>query len=133
MGDTVTTRTLYSGTKKLIQQYTNVSDGTGESAVSKLDISTLTNSAGETVTAIKINRIWGNVSGMVVNILTDHSSDVLMFTANDGLDFLDFTDSETGFGGIKDTGSGGTGDVLFTTVGHTAADSYNLFIEYGLK
>jgi hypothetical protein len=97
MGDTVTTRTLYSGNAKLIQQYTNVSDGTGESAVSKLDISTLTNAAGDTVTAVKINRIWGNVSGMVVNILTDHTADVLMFTANSGLDFLDFTDpvSET--------------------------------------
>jgi hypothetical protein len=129
MADAVTTRTLYAGTKRHIVQYTNLSDGTGESAVSKLDISALTNSAGDTVTAIRINKIWANVSGMVVQVLTDHTSDVLMHTLNDATWFLDFTD----FGGKKDTGTGGTGDVLFTTSGHSAGDSYDITIEYGLS
>lgn len=129
MADTVTTRTLYSGNKKLIQQYTNLSDGAGESAVQKLDISTLTNAAGETVTAIKIEKIWANVSGMVVQVLTDHTSDVLMHTLNDATWYLDFTS----FGGKKDTGTGGTGDVLFTTADHDAGDSYDITIQYGLS
>jgi hypothetical protein len=129
MADAVTTRVLYAGEKEYVVQYTNTSDGTGESAVSKLDISTLTNTRGAAVTAIKINKIWGNVSGMSVNILTDHTADVLMHTVNDGLTELDFTH----FGGKKDTGTGGTGDVLFTTVGHTAGDTYDITIQYGLK
>jgi hypothetical protein len=89
----------------------------------------LTNKNGDPVTAIKINKISGNVSGMSVQILTDHTSDILMHTVNDGLNTLDFTS----FGGKKDTGSGGTGDVLFTTNGHTNGDSYDITIEYGLK
>lgn len=129
MGDTVTTRVLYTGTNRLIVQYTNVSDGTGETTVKKLDLSSYTNSNGDAVTSVVIRQIWGNVSGMVVNILTDHTADVLMHTANSGLQHLDFR----AFGGKADTGTGGVGDILFTTVGHTAADSYDLTIEYGLK
>jgi hypothetical protein len=129
MGDAVTTRTLFAGNKTRVLQYTNLSDGTGEAAVNKLDISALTNAAGDAVTAIKINQIWANVSGMVVQILTDHTPDILMHTLNDAISHLDFTS----FGGKKDTGSGGTGDVLFTTDGHTAGDSYDITIEYGLS
>jgi hypothetical protein len=81
------------------------------------------------VTAIKINKIWANVSGMVVQVLTDHTADVLMHTLNDATWYLDFTS----FGGKQDTGSGGTGDVLFTTSGHGAGDSYDITIEYGLS
>jgi hypothetical protein len=129
MADTVTTRTLFAGTKRYIQQYTNTSDGTGESAVQKLDISGLTDSAGNAVTAIKLERIWGNTSGMSVNILTDHTADVLMHTVAGDCINLDFTS----FGGKKDTGTGGTGDVLFTTVGHSNGDTYDLTIQYGLS
>jgi hypothetical protein len=129
MADAVTTRVLFAGEKKYVVQYTNLSDGNGEAAVNKLDISTLTNKAGDAVTAIKLNKIWGNVSGMVVQVLTDHTADVLMHTLNDGICHLDFTS----FGGKKDTGTGGPGDVLFTTSGAGAGDSYDITIEYGLK
>jgi hypothetical protein len=128
MADAVTTRTLFGGTRTYVQQYTNTSDGTGESAVKKLDISTLTNSNGDAVTAVKINQIWPNTNGMSVNILTDHTTDILMYTVKDNDTHLDFRS----FGGIKDTGSGGTGDVLFTTVGHTNGDTYNIIVEYVL-
>ena len=42
MADAVTSTTVLDGDKDFIVQLTNVSDGTGESAVAKVDVSTLT-------------------------------------------------------------------------------------------
>ena len=47
MVDAVATQTLIDGDKKVVQKFTNISDGTGESAVVKVDVSGLaTNSRG---------------------------------------------------------------------------------------
>ena len=36
----------------------------------------------------------------------------------------------TGFGGLtNNSGSGKTGDIMFTTVGHTSADTYTIILE----
>mgnify|MGYP003313126533 CR=1 FL=1 len=39
MADTVTSQTIVNGPSKLIMKFTNTSDGTGESAVKKVDVS----------------------------------------------------------------------------------------------
>ena len=41
MADAVTTQTIQDGGKTAIFRFTNVSDGTGESAVAKIDVSSL--------------------------------------------------------------------------------------------
>ena len=38
MADTVTSQTIQDGEKKAILKFTNISDGTGESAVTKVDV-----------------------------------------------------------------------------------------------
>lgn len=105
--------------------FTNVSDGTGESAVAKIDISTLQGNPS----AVKIEKVWYNTFGMAVKILFDHTTDDTgMVLQGDGS--FDFTS----FGGLKDPASaGGTGDVLFTTVGHTVGDTYNIILQIGLS
>ena len=62
MADTVTTRTLFDGDKKLITSYVNVSDGSG--GITKIvDVSALnTNAKGQTCTTVTLNKIWFNVS-----------------------------------------------------------------------
>ena len=51
MADTVTSQTIQDGERVAVLKFTNVSDGTGESAVKKVDVSALsTNSAGESCT-----------------------------------------------------------------------------------
>ena len=46
MADAVTSQTILDdGGKNLIMKFTNISDGTGESAVAKIDVSALTKSA----------------------------------------------------------------------------------------
>jgi hypothetical protein len=123
MADTVTTQVLFDGKKKAVIKFTNVSDGSGESAVAKIDVSTLLNAP----TAVKISRIWYTLSGMAVQMLWDATTDVLAFVLGiDSSGSLDFTS----FGGlVNNAGAGVTGDLLFTTVGHTAGDSYSIILE----
>ena len=41
MADAVTSQTIVDGEKTVVQKFTNISDGTGESAVVKVDVSAL--------------------------------------------------------------------------------------------
>ena len=41
MADAVTSQTLFDGDKHVVMKFTNISDGTGESAVKKVDVSAL--------------------------------------------------------------------------------------------
>lgn len=125
MADAVTSQTLFSGAKRVVMAFTNVSDGTGESAVQKVDISTLPGAP----TAVKINKVQYDVSGMQVRVLFDHTTDDTVLTLS-GQGIMDFCD----FGGLKDPASaGGTGDILFTTIGHSANDTYTVVLDIGLS
>ena len=84
MADTVTSQTIMDTPSKLVMKSTNTSDGTGESAVTKVDVSSFT--AGEggphsdtsaaTCTEVRIDKIWARCNGMSVSVLWDASSDV---------------------------------------------------------
>jgi hypothetical protein len=121
MADAVTTQTLVDGTKNLVVKLTNLSDGTGEAAVLKIDVSTY---AG-TPSRVRIKRIHYSVAGMVVTLLWDATTDVrILDLQGDGT----FDCCE--FGGLwNNAGTGITGDINLTTTGHTANDSYSLILE----
>ena len=58
MADTVATQTILDGDRLVIQKFTNISDGTGESAVTKIDVSTLAaNQFGLACNGVIINKI----------------------------------------------------------------------------
>lgn len=123
MVDAVTTKVLHNGTSRYVVKLTNISDGTGENAVVKVDISTLTGPTGSAPTKIAIEKIEGVVSGMRVSLYWNHTSDVLIATLEpSGQICLDWT----AVGGLKDTGTGEDGDILLTTTGHSSGDSYDL-------
>jgi hypothetical protein len=53
MADTVTSQTIQDDDRNAVLKFTNVSDGTGESAVKKVDVSALAkNSLGQTCTKV---------------------------------------------------------------------------------
>ena len=55
MADAVTSQTIVDGERNCIMKFTNVSDGTGESAVAKVDVSTLgTDNAGRSCSEVRI-------------------------------------------------------------------------------
>ena len=120
MADAVTSQTLVDGDRNVVMKFTNISDGTGEAAVLKVDVSTLSGAPD----SVKIERIDYDIFGMAVNILWDATTDVTgIVLANHGT--LDFCE----FGGlINNAGAGKTGDILFTTIGHSANDTYSIVL-----
>lgn len=127
MADAVTTQTLIDGPQTAVMKFTNISDGTGESAVTKVDVSALNPSAnGDPCTGVVIERLWWQCIGMKVQILWDATADqfCIELGENQSGDH-DYTD----FGGLtNNAGSGKTGDVKFTTVGHGSGDTYTVIM-----
>ena len=126
MADAVATQTIQDGARKAIFRFTNVSDGSGEAAVKKIDVSALTADpvSGAACSKVSIEKIWYTTIGMGVKIFFDASTDLLVWQLNaDYADELDFSE----FNGIpNNAGSGVTGDIMFTTVAHSDGDVYNI-------
>ncbi len=77
MADAVATQTIQDGQKMVVQKFTNVSDGSGESAVVKVDVSALAaNARGDACTGVTIEKIWWQCIGMKVQILFNASTNV---------------------------------------------------------
>ena len=58
MVDAVATQTILDGEKMVVQKFTNVSDGSGEDAVVKVDVSALiANARGQACTGVVIEKI----------------------------------------------------------------------------
>lgn len=121
MADAVTSQTLIDGPRNAVMKFTNTSDGTGESAVLKVDVSALSGAPSK----VTIKAIRYSVAGMVARLLWDADTDVtIVDLQGDGC--LDCS----GFGGLSNNaGAGVTGDILLTTVGHSSGDSYSIILE----
>ena len=128
MADAVTSQTILDGERLFIGKFTNISDGTGETGVIKIDVSALNpNSFSLACTSVKINKIWAQTQGMSVDILWDATTDLICETIPENqFYFMDYSS----FGGFpNNAGAGKTGDVLFSTIGATAGDRYTNTIE----
>ena len=70
MADAVATQTIQDGAKTAIFRFTNVSDGTGESAVTKIDVSSLSNDpmTDKACSSVVIEKIYYQTIGMGVKI-----------------------------------------------------------------
>ena len=128
MADAVTSQTLFDGDTHVVMKFTNISDGTGESAVKKVDVSALESDIyGNTCTSVAIEKIWWQCIGMKVRLFFDASSDKFIIELGENQSgYHDYSE----FGGIKNNaGSGKTGDIDFTTVGHSSADTYTIILK----
>lgn len=121
MPDAVNTLILADGGQRATVYITNTSDGTGESAVVKVDVSAL----GGPPERVALRRITGCAVGMGVKFLFDATTDVLVYEApaNSPIDHV-FDPPLRNY-----AGAGVTGDIVATTVGHTAGDSYAFELE----
>ena len=133
MADAVTSQTLADGDKIAVVKLTNISDGTGESSVKKVDVSALAkNSAGASCAHATINQIWYDIGGMRVALEWNATSNVVAAVlggsaaagnVNGHMDFRSF-------GGLKNTeASGANGDIDLTTHGHTNHDHYTIVMQ----
>ena len=128
MADAVTSQTIIYCERNCVMKFTNVSDGTGESAVAKVDVSALAaNAAGTSCSEVRVMRVSHAIVGMSVQLFLNATSNVLLMElAESSNGHLDFSP----FGGIpNNAGSGKDGDILFTTKGHSSGDTYMITLE----
>jgi hypothetical protein len=128
MADAVASQTILDGERLFIAKFTNISDGTGETGVIKIDVSTLRpNASGNACNGVKLNKIFATTHGMEVRILWDATTDVFAWMIPQNSNYLMDLSS---FGGIpNNAGAGVTGDVLFTTADASAGDMYSIVLE----
>ena len=128
MADSVTSQTLIDGERMVIMKFTNISDGTGESAVTKVNVSLLTPSAsGLACTRVTVNKIYFATHGMEVRMYWDASTDVPFFLSSPAAtQTLDMS----GFGGITNNGGTGVnGNIVFSTADASSGDTYWCILE----
>ena len=132
MADAVTATSVIDGPRSAVIYCTNTSDGTGESAVTKVDVSALSSRQdGTACTGVRLQKIVFTNVGMGVKVLWNASTKVIaaQLTA-DYSDTLDYSDI-SGLPNVAASG-GKTGDIKFTTVGHSSGDTYSVVL-YCLK
>lgn len=130
MADTVTSQVLLNGPRDLVMKFTNESDSTGESGVTKVDAtSTLyANTVQGNVVVpgvhLKVTKVVYDIKGMGLRILWDATADTDMLVLG-GYGTMDFKD----IGGLQNpNNTGATGSILFTTVGAASGSSYSVIL-----
>lgn len=128
MADAVASQTLFDGERMAIMKFTNLSDGTGENKVLKVDVTTLRASAsGKACDGVTITKIHAATHGMEVQIWWDATTDVLAWIVpqNNAYTF----DFEKIGGLTNNAGAGVNGNVLFSTVDASIGDMYAVTLE----
>lgn len=127
MADDANVSVLVDGPLHHVVHLTNISDGTGENRVVKVDRSAWTGPNGEVPGRLCIEQIEWDVQGFTrVDLHWDHDTDDLALSLGPGSGEAKYG----GAGGLCDPQSdGGTGDLLLTTVGAASGDSYAMTIK----
>ena len=127
MADAVATTTIVDGPRIAVIYCTNTSDGTGESAVVKVDVSSLSSlQNGTACTGVRLQKVSFSNVGMAVKILWVATTNVIALELPENYsDTLDFSE----IGGLPNySGSGKTGDASFTPVGHASGETYSVVL-----
>lgn len=126
MPDAVTSQVLVDGERNYVIKLTNLSDGTGESVVKKVDLSTM----HPVPTSVRLESIQGDIFGMEVELLWEASTNVNIMKLGDSRVYIGLEET----GGIPNTKAAGwTGNVLLTTTDASAGDSYSLVLHFKKK
>ena len=126
MADTVSTKVLQNDNYTYAIQIMNLCDGTGESNVVKTDKSGLVAPDGAEPSALTLLSANWVVTGFTrVSLAWDHTTDIpiLNMVGVGGVELEHLS-------GMKDPGTGGAGDVLLTTVGNVAGDTYSIVLVF---
>lgn len=128
MADAVTSQTLMDGERLAIMKFTNISDGTGESAVTKVNVSALNpNAFGKACNGVAVTKITSVCHGMEVRMYWDATTDVPFFLSTINTNYEnDFSK----IGGISNNaGTGKNGNIVFSTADASAGDTYTVVLE----
>ena len=133
MADVVTSQTIVdtAGTKT-VMKFTNMSDGSGETLVTKMDASALTFMTEDATKSIA--KIWWSInttngkSGVELLWAGTTNSTIGFFT---GVGYHDYFTSGNSIpnNATLTANTSPSGDVLFSTKGFVAGDNYTIIIE----
>lgn len=135
MADAVTTQLLFNGPRHAVFRFTNESDGTGETGVTKIDATSggllgVIEPGGQTQYPglhLKITGVDYDIKSMGLRLQFHASSNADMLVLG-GFGSLKFAE----FGGIQNPGTvalaGSTGSIDFTTVNANLGASYSVVI-----
>lgn len=143
MADTVTSITLIDAPTVIVVHFTNKSDGTGESAVKKVDIAAINKNYFNVKPAgLRIEQARWAIQGFTdVQILWDRTAQsyqAMILTGSGYEDFRGLVDKASGVGGVGDYAkiggladpsegnADGKGSILITTDGATNGASYDI-------
>ena len=127
MADALTSQVIQDGGHTAILKFTNVSDGSGQSADVLVDVSTLTPDpvTKQVCTGVTLQSVTFSNIGMGVQLLWKATTDVLLVNLlQDWTDTMDFS----AYGIPNNSARGKTGDIVVTTTGATAGDTYFLVL-----
>ena len=128
MADAVTSQTLMDGERLAIMKFTNISDGTGETAVTKVNVANLVNSgSGKACTGVIVNKITSVCHGMEVRMYWDASTDVPFFMSTINTNYENDFSSISGI--TNNSGTGKNGNIVFSTADASAGDTYTVVLE----
>jgi len=129
MADAVTTVVVTESPERRVVHLTNISDGTGESAVVKVDISALTAEDGGVPSSLDIEQVRWSIQGFSsVRILWGTTSAVVALALS-GSGYDDFRgDGYTSAKrGLQDPRTAtGERDILLTTAGAVSGATYDI-------
>lgn len=131
MTDTVDSKVVFAGNRRYVVRLTNISDGTGEADVVKVDVSTLIGPDGTAPTYTAIEEIQWSINGFTsVRLEWDATTDDEIAVLGTGNGYFNFRSA----GSLVDPRSSGTtGDILLTTAGNVAGATYDITINLVLK
>lgn len=137
MADTVTVTKIIDTRRYAVYEFTNESDGTGESSVRKIDLDDLVGNNGATTggnrpTSLTLVDASWTVSGFnYVTVKWDRQPTDQLIQVMAGTDGVNYES----VGGKRDPSRalGGTGDILLTTDGGSDGSSYKIVMMFRKK
>lgn len=125
MADTVANKTLENTQRKLVVESIFTIDGTEATDLVLVDKSTFTGPDGTEPGRFVVEKLQYAISGCQVMLEFEHTSDdAIVILQGDGC--LDFTQGGKYQGFIDPASSGGTGDIVATTLNTDAGDTANI-------
>lgn len=121
-------KVLIDTDQKYVVQITNqFTSATPETAVVKIDKSTLTGPDGTEPDSLVVESITGEVAGCNITIYADRTSPITIAELG-GMAEVNLQFKSCNSSGLQTKGSGGSGDILLTSLNQASGDSYNLII-----
>ncbi len=122
-----------SGNKRVIVRMSCISDATGETDVTKIQMSDVKTSAGNVPGRTAVEWIEYEAVGITALLEWDRAPNAEIIRLNGNATSLTGRADWTQFGGKVDPGGDRTGDILITTTNYTSLDTYEITMCLRLK